>query len=132
MAVLDILQSYSFDVYPSSVIGSGFQNCTVLALMDHSSAAAEIDTVALHAQVYPYLPKGYIDDPTQYTYVKVKLASGDITIIGLPWINNETIKKVSATTIRANIRNVTPDDLDKLRRVLLSNGYEHVTLEVVS
>ena len=62
----------------------------------------------------------------------MKLASGDITIIGLPWINNETIKKVSATTIRATIRNVTPDDLDRLRRVLLSNGYEHVTLEVVS
>lgn len=131
MTKFEVSHSYSFDVYPSNVLGTGFRNCTVLAIMDHDTAAAQVDTVALHTQVYPYLPTGTPDDPTVYTYIKVKLPNGDITILGMPWINLETIQEVTRTTITATIRDVSANDLDKIRRILEANGYDNLRLDIV-
>ena len=123
-----VSHSYSFDVYPSPILGTGFSNCTVLSIMDHDSAALQVDTMALHAQVYPYLPTGTPDDPTLFTYLKIRLPSGDTTILGSSWVNMATVQEITRTTIVAAIKNVTPNDLDTVRRVLLANGFEHIEL----
>lgn len=123
-----VSHSYSFDVYPSPILGTGFSNCTVLSIMDHDSAALQVDTMALHAQVYPFLPAGTPDDPTLATYIKIRLPSGDTTILGSTWINTSTVKEIKRTTIVATIKDVTPNDLDTIRRVLLANGFEHIDL----
>lgn len=123
-----VSHSYSFDVYPSPILGTGFSNCTVLSIMDHDSAALQVDTMALHAQVYPYLPTGTPDDPTLFTYLKIRLPSGDTTILGSSWVNMATVQEITRTTIVATIKNVTPNDLDTVRRVLLANGFEHIEL----
>lgn len=123
-----VSHSYSFDVYPSPILGTGFSNCTVLSIMDHDSAALQVDTIALHAQVYPYLPIGTPDDPTLFTYLKIRLPSGDTTILGSSWVNMATVQEITRTTIVATIKNVTPNDLDTVRRVLLANGFEHIEL----
>jgi hypothetical protein len=96
--------------------------------MDHDSAALQVDTMALHAQVYPFLPAGTPDDPTLATYIKIRLPSGDTTILGNTWINTSTVKEIKRTTIVATIKDVTPNDLDTIRRVLLANGFEHIDL----
>ena len=45
-----IREIYSFDVYPTAVLGNGFKNVTVLAVMDQESANQLIDTTALHVE----------------------------------------------------------------------------------
>lgn len=127
---LNIRSTYSFDVYPSSVLTTEFKNCTLLSVLDPTDAATQLDIMAIHAQVYPYLPKGLPDDPMQFTYYKFRLPSGVNTIIADAWINHTTVKETTSTTISIEVANCVPQDIDKLRRVLESNGYSHISLKI--
>jgi len=123
-------QTYNFDVYPSAFIGNGFKNVTVMAIMDRETANKEIDTAALHVQYFPTLPAGTPNDPDAYDYVKLKLPSGNTTVIGLAWIKAETVQLVDARTITAKIGGVTVNDLARVRLALIQNGFPNVDLSI--
>lgn len=55
---LEINTIYNFTLYGSSVLGTGYKNATVMALLDFDSAIAIQDVVSLHASVYASLPSG--------------------------------------------------------------------------
>lgn len=121
-------QVYSFDVYPISVLGNNFKNVTVVGLLDQEQANKEIDTQAIHVQVYPMLPAGTPNRADGYDYVKIKFPSGETTILGLAWINVDSIKTIQNSTITAKITGVTPGDVKRVRDALVQNGFN--TLEI--
>lgn len=123
-------QTYSFDVYPTAIIGSNFKNVTVASTMTREEANREIDTVAMHIQCYPSLPAGTPNDPDAYDYVKLKLPNGSSTIIGMAWIKPETIQLVDARTVSVKISNVTAQDLVKIKAALVQNGYSSLELSI--
>lgn len=128
-----IKQAYSFQVYPSALLGTGFQNVTVLAVMDQETANRETDTQAQHVQVYPTLPAGTPNDPAQYNYLKVRMPNGSTTILGMAWIKEDTIVQVTTGTIVVKITSSSPAaDLAKVRNALLQNGFTAIDLSIAS
>ena len=121
---------YNFDVYPSALLGTSYSNVTILAVMDPTSAAKEIDIQALHVQAYPTLPAGTPNDPAGYDYVKILLTSGRETILGIAWINASTVNQVLSNVITATIANVSAADIPRIMNALVQNGYNNVKLSV--
>lgn len=120
---LSIRTVYNFQVYPSSIIPTEFKNVTVLAIMDRDTASKEIDTEALHVQVYPFLPSGIKNDSNSYDYVKIKTNTGNTIIIGMAWIKEDTIEVVTSSKITIVVSDVSASDVTKIRNILVQSGY---------
>jgi hypothetical protein len=124
--------AYTFGVYPSTLLGTDYTGVTVMAVFDQATANLFTDTYAEHTRMYPYLPSGTPDDPTQYNWLKIKHANGNIEYLGVPWVNASSIVVYSMKTITAVIGNVTPDQLTDIKNALSANGFTSVTLTVSS
>ena len=122
--------AYSFSVYPAALIGNNFVGVTVMAVMDYQSANREIDTQACHVAYYPSLPSGTPNKPSGYNYVKIKTTAGNTTILGLAWINEDTITVVTSRTITAVIGDVSAADLVRIKNALVQNGFNSVQLSI--
>lgn len=119
---------YNFDVYPSAILGTDFQNVTILAILDYETALQSVDLPALHVNVFPLLPAGVPDDPSQYDYVKIKTSSGVNTILGIPWINLATLVLVVSRRMTVTIDGVSGDDVNRVQTCLAQNGYNNINI----
>lgn len=131
MSKMNLGDTVSFDVYPSSILGTKFSNCKVLAFLDMDSATQWIDPVAMHVNVYPTLPKGTPNKASGYNYVKVKLANGTVTCVGDPWIKAETIKVITSSKIQIIVEDTGPDDVQRLANILQQNGYSNISVDLL-
>lgn len=124
---LPINASCSFQVYPSAVLGASFTGAKILAILDADTCySLGFDVASLHANVYPTLPEGTPNDYTAYSYVKFKLASGQVTVIGIPWIIDNTFQVSTNRTVNLSIDNVSDEDVNKILLALSANGYSAV------
>ncbi len=121
---------YSFSVYPVAILGTGFENATVLSIMDLETAMAFEDVRQLHISVFPSLPAGTPNDPKSYNYLRLRLASGVTKVIGLAWIDNDSVELVEMQTITVKIPNVVSSDQVKIRNALAANGYAVIEMIV--
>lgn len=121
---------YSFVLYPATVIRGDFTDVTIMAMMDYETALTLADIPAVHANVFPYLPSGTPNDPSQYDYVKVKLSSGLITVLGIPWINESTITLVQSLSATILIEGVSNNDGPRIRDALVQNGFNNLTITI--
>lgn len=128
---LKLGDTVSFDVYPSAILGTSFKRVKVLAILDMDSARQWIDPVAMHINVYPTLPEGTPNRPSDYYYVKIRLPNGQVTCLGLPWIREETITVHDQTTMRVTIENIGPEDVERVIKALSANGYNAVDVQLV-
>lgn len=121
----------TFEVYPTSIIGTHFQDVKVLGLLDKDTANHWIDADALHINVYPTLPEETPDNPDEYQYVKLKHLNGAISVIGIPWIKPSTVTVSNRGTLTLVIHDVTPIDMERITRAINANGYaiNHVQLK---
>lgn len=124
-------KTYNFDVYPVTVLGNNFKNVTVLAILDRDTANQFVETQPMHINVYPYLPAGTPNNPGAYNWLKLRLASGQNTVIGIPWIVDNTVVEVTSKTAKVVIEGVSADDLPKIRNALSSNGFKNFTVDLV-
>ena len=89
-----------------------------------------MDLEALHANIYPTLPLHVPDDPRQYLYLKIELPSGNNTIIGQPWVKQESIVSHGKSKVTFTIENVTGDDLKTISQLLSSRGFSAINWEL--
>lgn len=125
-------KTYSFNVYPVSLLGDDFKNVTVLSVLGYQTARMFADVDAIHANVYPYLPAGSPSDPSTIDYVQLKTASGEQVILGIPWINEDTIELKESGRMSVLIEDVGSVDVARVRAALAQNGYKIVKIELVS
>lgn len=128
MADFEIKRSYSFQVYPSNILGNDFNNVTVLAKLDRESAEL-LEPVSLrHSLIYPFLPSGTVDNPDDYTYLKLKHPSGVVSVVAVEWIQADTVVALEAGKVVVEFNNFTNDRLSLLRDVLNANGFSGFTI----
>ncbi|BEG72687.1 hypothetical protein [Pseudomonas phage PA1C] len=85
-------QKISFEVYPSAQYGNNFKNVTLAAFLDANLVRIlGFDLIAAHQNVYPTLPAGTPNDPSQYSYVRVEFEGGQHQYIGIPWIREGSV-----------------------------------------
>ena len=121
----------SFDVFPTAILGTSFKRVKVVGILDMDSAKQWIDPVALHVNVFPTLPSGTPNDPSDYYYVKIKMIDGQVTCLGLPWIREESIVVHENSTIKLTIESVGVDDVEKIVRALAANGYAAIDVKLI-
>lgn len=125
---LPLNATVSFDLYPSQVLGTGYKRAKILAILDAETAARWIDPIAMHANVYPTLPPGVPNRFDGYNYLKLKLASGEVTAIGIPWIKDETFVVASTSSMQLTIDSVSPADQQLILNALSANGFTAVNV----
>jgi hypothetical protein len=121
---------YSFDVHPSPILGTGFKNVTVQATLDYQSALGFADIDALHANVYRYLPAGTPDRPQDFDYLLIRTEDGTTTVIGVPYIVEETITLVESLKMTVTIDGVGSVDIERVRACLSQNGYDKISISM--
>ena len=123
---------YSFNLYPSPILGSGFKNVTVQAILDYSTALGFADIEALHENVFQYLPSGTPNRPQDFDYLLLRTDSGATTVIGVPWIIEESIQLIESLTMNVTIEGVSTADGERIRACLSQNGYDKIQIAIVS
>lgn len=120
--IQDIGKSFNFQVYPSALLGANFTRVKLMALLSADSVR-EFEPAIKHRQVFPSLPAGTPDDYRLYLYGKFTLENGEVVVLGLPWIKQETLKVNTNTTVTVVLQNVSAADIPRLSNALRSNNF---------
>jgi len=127
MSGLDLVTAkavISFEVYPSAILGTNFNDVRVEAILDaETTRLLGYDPWSMHANVYPTLPDGTPNDPNDYMFVRVRQGSGETTIVGMPWIRESTVTLSSNSVVSLKVVDVGPEDVTKIVNALSANGY---------
>jgi hypothetical protein len=125
-------QRFSFEVYPTSIIGNYFRDVYLEGILTPSLAQASgLDIEALHAKVYPTLPHGSVADSAQsYDYIRIRHPNGASDIIGIPWIRPETIQLFQGGRVVLTFDNKTQSDVQRILQVLSANGESPSNVQV--
>lgn len=123
----------TFNLYPASLLGAEISNVKVTAILDYDTARLyRNDLMALHQQVYPYLPSGTPNDPTQYWYIKIIQANGVPTVYGIPWIIDGTVQVFNGTSMQLTLDNLTPAQENQVLRILSAAGFTAINVSYPS
>lgn len=122
----------SFEPYAPGVLGTAWQNCTVMAHLDAETVRMlGNDPEARHVNVYPSLPSGQTpNDYSAYLYVKLKLVSGSYEYLGIPWIRKETIVTRSVKKAVITVEDVNQNDVQNIVEQLSAAGYKSAKVEL--
>ena len=111
----------TFDVYPVSIIGTSYsEGVELIAVLDTDAARAFFDPHVRHQAVSPYLQA-----PVEvgYPYIKVRHANGADDVVGLPWIDIDSIKGAGTSNLSISYTNLSTLEIDGLLAALTSMGY---------
>ncbi len=121
---VNLNQVFSFEVYPTNVIGNNFRNVRLEGIFNAKGAMAfGMDVEAMHAAIYPALPAGVPNNPFDYDYIRIQFPNGEYTMIGIPWIRQETIQISTAGQVVLVFENKTDVDIERMVNALSANGY---------
>lgn len=122
--------AYSFNTHAPALLGSRLNNATVLAVMDYTLASQFIQPEASHANVFPMLPAGTLDNPKSFSYILLRTESGERTVLAYPWIDESSIAEVTSQSLTVTIQNASAEDATKIRTALVLAGFPNVTITV--
>lgn len=121
---IQIGQRFSFEVYPSAIMGNNFKDVVLEGTLSPDMAKAfGIDIVSLHANVYRTLPSTVPNDPTKYNYVRVRHPNGQYSVVGIPYIRPDSIVISTQGVLNLRFDGVTQADQTRILTALSANGY---------
>lgn len=126
----DIGKTVAFDVYPTSTLGTVFSRVKLVAILDYEAANQYINVPVISANVHATLPAGTIKDYTKYLFLKVVLPDGTVTAVAVQWINMSTYRIYDSVSINFTIDNASGADVERVRKILASNGYTAVNFNI--
>lgn len=126
---MDIGDTVSFDLHVSSVLPQDYSLVKIEGVIPANLCDKfGTDVYALHAQIYRLVPEGTMDNnPESYSYLLVKTQDKEYRVIGLPWINADTIKVYKQNKVTFGIINCAEEDIALIRNAIARRGY-HVTI----
>lgn len=127
---LEIKQSYKFSLLATGILGIGFENATVMAIMDFDSAKLIQDVTTIHSQIHYSLPLGTPRNAQDLTYIKVKSVTGEIRVIAMDWIASEPIL-INSKTLLVKINNTAISEVSLIKDILIQNGFVDIEINVV-
>lgn len=129
---LQVGKTYSFDTYAPEVLGTRIINAKCLAILNAENAISDgLDIISFHERMRSHLPVGYNNDPFSMIYVKLRNTSGNESIFALDWINLTTVQETKANVINVTLNDVSPEDIEIIRRALVAQGYSDLSITLV-
>lgn len=126
----DIGKTVAFDVYPTATLGTTFDRVKLVAILDYEAANQYINVPVLAANVYATLPAGTLKDFTKYLFLKVILPDGKTTAVAVQWIDMTTYRIFDSINIDFTIENASGADVERIRKILASNGFTAVNFNI--
>lgn len=124
-------ETISFEVYPSTLLGNGFNDVVVEGEVSADVARMlGFDYISQHANVYPTLPEGTPANPTQYSYLVFRTVSGQQKIVGVPWIKIDTLVRRETTSVFVEVPGAGATDVSAIVAALSANGYRSKNVTV--
>jgi len=131
MSIADYKDSIvRFNTKAPGVLGAARDNVKVVAVLDYDTAALLEDVRAKHARVRNYIPS-LPQAAGAYNYVRILYSNGEYEILGVPWIDENTIEVISSRKLVITIEDVSDSTETLARQALLQNGISNFTFEVV-
>lgn len=119
---MNIGSVYNFETHAPDILGA-FKNVRLRGIIDfRSTAMYGLDAKSVHANIRSRIP-GLPLDPSDYSYAVFVDQNNQDKIIGLPWINPESLELRTMQQAIVYVDNISPDDYNALRRAIVSNGY---------
>lgn len=117
-----INSSYTFNNRAPAILGSGYKNAKLVAILDSKMAGTLINIQSQHVNIYPYLPQSTPNSPEKYTYLVFEI-NGERKVIAEEWIDELSVVESSSQNVQIDIKNVTTQDIVKLRNMLTIGGF---------
>jgi len=128
---VDINQRFSFEVYPTSVIGHNFRDVRLEGRISAQMALNfGLDIEAMHQAVYPSLPAGTPNDPFTFDYIRIQHPNGAYDILAVQWIRQETIQISQGGQVTMVFENRTQLEVDRMLNALSANGFRPDDVQV--
>lgn len=122
---LNIKTAYSMAFHAPAILGAGYANALVQALLDYESAQQLQDVDGLHAQVLPLLPAGTPADAALLTYAKLRVGD-EVRVIALDWLASQpTVVSTDSVTV---VVKCPPERRALLASALRQNGFIEFTI----
>lgn len=120
---INIGQKFSFEVYPSAVLGY-FRDVVLDSRLSADGARSfGVDVDALHANVYRTLPNGVPNDPNAYDYIRVRHANGTYSVVGVPYIRGESIQMSTFGVLTLRFDGINQQDQQRILNAVSASGY---------
>jgi hypothetical protein len=111
-----------FNTTVPNVLGANRDNVTIVAAdLDLDTAQLISDVKAKHSQVKNYLPN-LPQSAGSYSYVKLLYGNGKTEVLGVPWIDLNTIEVITDRKLVITIGKVSDSTEQIVRKALLQNG----------
>ncbi|MNO19215.1 hypothetical protein D3C76_89430 [compost metagenome] len=117
-----------FNTLAPSVLGAKRDNVTVKAVLDLDTARLLSDVRSKHAQVKPLIPT-LPEAAGAYSYVKLVYGNGEVEVLGVPWIDNNTIEVITDRKLIITVDTVSDTTEQLVRQALLQNGISNFKIE---
>lgn len=121
-----INQAYDFTLLAPQILGAGFSNATLKAVIDYDLANTIASVGSRHAAALNSLPPGTPSDPSQLIYYKLKTSTGATEVIAEAWLSSAPTQ-VSVTSLTVKITNTNLSDVPRLSALLSANGFTSFT-----
>jgi hypothetical protein len=121
----NIRDTVNFSLYErtQSLIKTNFNGCKILGIVDAGTVEQfGADPYGMHANVYGTLPPGTPVSADDYNWLKVKLANGDISFVGVPYIIPSTMQVITGATTAFYVENTNQDVIAEIVRAIASTG----------
>lgn len=119
-----------FNTLAPGVLGAGRENATVVAILDLETAAVLADVRSKHVQVRNYI-QSLPQSAGAYSYVKIRYGNGETEILGVPWIDDESIEVITSRRLFVTVSDVSESTEQLVRQALLQNGISNFTIETI-
>lgn len=116
-----------FEVYAQE-LGNNFNGVTIAAVHSYATAARSglLDIDAMHQLIYNRLPNNVPNDPKKYGYVEIIGLDGEPKLLGVPWIKEGSIVKVTEMYYSPKIKISATSDITIINQVLIQAGFEQI------
>lgn len=122
----------SFEVIPSSIIGTNYKHVKLIGVIDASTAdKLGLNPYTTHARIYPTLNQREVkNDANSYLYAYIEFSNGAFQAVGLPWIKANTVLVHTSTKLTLQIENVSAPEQQHIHDAIAALGFTILSSEL--
>lgn len=119
----------SFSTVSNPILPAQYQNVTVEGVVGYRVALGTEDISSKFLRVLPFVQMG--TDPSKAEYVILTHTSGEIEVLALAWIDEDTIVSTTNVNKIVTLSNVPSSMNEKIMKALRRIGIQNISIEDV-
>jgi hypothetical protein len=128
--MFEIGKTYNFVTIDPVTLNGSYTNVKAIANLNFDIAVKFSDVVTIRNKIMQTTGKSLLD-PRLATYTMFETQDGEKVVLANDWIDLNSVIEVDAIDMKVYIKNVTTDDLVKIKNILTALGYK-IDIETVN